>query len=397
MNYIEIMNQAETYVFEQRRYKSAKELYQQALDRFPEHTLNTAFNYGVLNQMFIGNGEEARQLYETAVKERYRTDQITPHKDQREFLDQIEANACENMMLISLSYEEYDDWSNRLEKLQPEAAILTGQKPKIHELRDHGYPWSHVMQVIAQSSYHSDPHTKKASGRPANAASIYKLLLKNRRTLRLPRKEYRLVIIGYASLISMIWAECGYEMEKARGQLYPDEFNSIVTDALPEVEEYVKANPTDSKGQEVLKLIKDGLKQTAQHVVTKPNHVRSTYTRPASARSTYAHPAYQREKISIRCSRCLTTFSAGTRESLVSCPNCGLMTSISRARFKQWNQTTILGRIAGFNGLVIGGAAGYYLHGSLPRWSTIILGALVGLILIPRIVYQIAKLIGIRP
>jgi hypothetical protein len=345
----------------------------------------------------MGNGVEARRLYEQAISERYRTDKITPHKDQQEFLDQIEANVCENLMLISLSYEEYDEWANRLQRLQQNAAILSGQRPKIHELRDQGYPWSHAMQVIAASSYQSDPHTKKGSGRPANAASTYQLLIKNRKSLRLPRNEYRLVIITYASLISMVWAECGNKMETTLGRVDPDEFNSIITDALPEVEEYVNTNPTDSKGQEVLDHMRTGLKRIAQEAKSPPTPVQSRYTERSGIGSPQARHVAHRDSINIRCSRCLTLFSAETNKGLAQCHNCGWMTTISRARFKNWSQTKILGRIAGFSGLLIGGLIGYLVPGSLPRWSTIIIGVFVGLILIPRFVYQIVKLTGKKP
>ncbi len=43
-------------------------------------------------------------------------------------------------MLLSLSYDEYDQWADRLRRLQPDSEILVVQFPRAHELRERGQP-----------------------------------------------------------------------------------------------------------------------------------------------------------------------------------------------------------------------------------------------------------------
>jgi len=260
MNWQTILKQAETMI-DQQRMRSAKRFYEEALCQYPEHKLCIAFSYGALNQMFLGNGEEARRLYQLAISNRSKSDGLV----QSETLDQLEANTCENMMLLSLSYEEYDTWANRLEKLQPQNEILSQQKPLIRGHQDSGFPWSAALQWIAKSNWDVDP--SKDPGMYGAGASIYQLMLKHRGQLRTPRDEHRAVAGVYAALLTKIWANCGSMMESALGAADPEEFNFILTDALPLVEEYAKANPADEKIQESLRVIKMSLEATAGGVV----------------------------------------------------------------------------------------------------------------------------------
>ncbi len=48
--------------------------------------------------------------------------------------------AYENLMLVSLSFDEYDKWADELRRARPDEGILAGQVPVVHEQRDGGMP-----------------------------------------------------------------------------------------------------------------------------------------------------------------------------------------------------------------------------------------------------------------
>src|SRR5512147_792792 len=125
--------------------------------------------------MQIGDGVGARAAYERALAGRSQSAGLVRGSG----LDELEANVCENSMLLSLSFEEYELWASRLEKLQPSNPILGVQRPRMIELRERGLGWWAAMLVIAKSGYDADP--AKDPGRYAAAASVLQLLLLNRR------------------------------------------------------------------------------------------------------------------------------------------------------------------------------------------------------------------------
>ena len=249
------------------RFRTARLLHEEALRDFPEHSLFTAFNLGSLLQMYVGDGEAAREAYRRALDGRA----LAAGLARTEWLDEIEANVCENMMLVSLSFDEFETWAGRLAKLQPSNAALHDWRPALRELKEKGFPWWRGMQEMAGACYDAD--SANDLGRYGCAASIYQLLLRHRRELRLPKDEYQLVAIGYGAVVVTAWSRYGAAMESTTGGVDPAEINFIVEAALQLVEECAAALPSDRKLEATCVMMRQGLQATvvtATSAVTKP-------------------------------------------------------------------------------------------------------------------------------
>ncbi len=143
-------------------------------------------------------------------------------------------------MILSLSYDEYESWAERLRALQPANDILRGQLPSVRDMRERGHPWSDVMFTLATGYYNRNDPTHDL-GRYGAGRSIVHLLLVNRKTLRLSRQKWAGAVDEYSALTHRICADA----LKRVGPSRVDEFLFIMGDALPLVREYVDSNPGD--------------------------------------------------------------------------------------------------------------------------------------------------------
>jgi|GEM_PF-2859574 len=252
MNFEQLTDAAEKASTEG-RLRTARTLYQEGLSRFPEHTLFLGYNLGALLQMSAGDGKGAREAYEKALAGSARS----THLLRAAGLEELEANVCENMMLLSLSFDEYEDWAARLEKRQPENPILRDQRPRVRELRERGHAWYSAMLVTAKSGYDAD--AAKDPGRYAASASILQLLILNRAGLRVPRDEYRFAVVSYGALAAQACAACALAMTGAGREEDLGECDFVIRQALPLVEEFAAANPADSEAAEALGNMRDAL------------------------------------------------------------------------------------------------------------------------------------------
>lgn len=258
MDFDQLTQAAETAAAEG-HVQTARRFYEEGLTRFPEHTLFLGYNLGALLQMQVGDGSGARAAYERALAGRARSAGLLRPAG----LDELEANVCENLMLLSLSFEEYELWANRLERLQPENPILIHQRPRVRDLRERGHAWWASMLVTAKSGYDADP--AKDSGRYAASAAILQLLLLNRRQLRVPRDEHRFAVGSYAALTVQAWSKCGVAMVEAGREEDPREFGLVLEQAVPLIEEAATANPADTDMQKALGTMRQALAAAAQH------------------------------------------------------------------------------------------------------------------------------------
>lgn len=252
MNFHQLTKAAET-ALDEGRVRTARTLYEEGLSRFPEHTLFFGYDLGALLQMQVGDGTGARAAYERGLAGRAQSVGLLRAAG----LDELEANISENSMLLSLSFEEYELWASRLEKLRPENPILIHQRPWVRDLRERGHAWWAAMLALAKSGYDADP--AKDPGRYAASAAILQLLLVNRRQLRVPRDEHRFAVISYAALSGQAWSKCGVAMVEAGRAEDPREFAVVLEQAVPIVEEFVAANPADTDAQAALGAMRQAL------------------------------------------------------------------------------------------------------------------------------------------
>ena len=195
----------------------------------------------------IGNGARAWEfhLLTVAEAEKHGVSKV------EQVLPRMVANACENLMFLSLAYEEYFAWADRLRKLQPAAAVLGGMVPHIKEAQERGLPWSLTFEGFAQQCYdRNDPG--KDRGEYARAVSTYHLLLINRKAMRLPREAWTRITYEYGALALRVSDDAAKAMEHAREPMDPREFIFVVADAKPPVDECMAANPSDKQLQFLL-------------------------------------------------------------------------------------------------------------------------------------------------
>lgn len=207
----------------------------------PEARALALYDLAVFSWDYLADGLKARELFDQVIQHYQAHPELKADARAGKFL----AYACENRMLLSLSYDEYDEWAGELRPLSPDEAILQGQVPVVHETRNAGMPWSDILQMIARSHYdRNDP--KLDAGMYGRAAGTYQLLLENRRTLRLNREDWSRVLYEYGALMEKLSMVSTRAMEEA-GHVYPDEFRFYLDLARTRIDEFVQSNqPTDT-------------------------------------------------------------------------------------------------------------------------------------------------------
>lgn len=168
----------------------------------------------------------------------------------------IPAHAAENLMLLSLSYDEYFSWSDELQHLAPNEPILHEHRPQTSRLRLSGQAWWQAMSDTASRHIQAmeahinetvpdDPVKELRSY--SRAAAITQLLLKYRTKLGLPREAYEEAANRYASLINLCYVQCEKIMRSATGSFDRQEVEFVIKNALPLIDEYLDFRPRDSQ------------------------------------------------------------------------------------------------------------------------------------------------------
>ncbi|MDD2737078.1 MAG: hypothetical protein PHF56_24350 [Desulfuromonadaceae bacterium] len=242
------------------RFRSALAVLQEANDAstHPIQSLICTYNLGAIQWSQVGNGQAARELFLEAIRIA-KSGQVPVNND---VVSTILGNSCENLMLLSLSYEEYEDWSRQLRELQPTNDILRGQVPKFLNARDEGLPWSDMLQHVAMSYYNrNDPKTD--IGRYGCGAATWHLLLANRneqnklRNWRILREDWQIAVYEFGALTMRIASDAMLVMEKSSQGGDLTECMFIVEPAVTFVDEYLAVDPND----ELIGKLKSNLSQ----------------------------------------------------------------------------------------------------------------------------------------
>jgi tetratricopeptide (TPR) repeat protein len=212
--------------------------------------LQVAYNIGSIYWAQIGNGEKAREYYKLVVSkaEKYgiiEVDKVFPS---------MVANVCENMMHLSLSYEEFFYWEDKMRKLQPSDNVLRTWPPIIRKGQLKGLHWSEILIEIAYSSYNrNDPSLDR--GEYGRAASTFHLMLSHRKDLRYDREIWGHIVYEFGALAMRIADDAVIKMAHSKLPEDTEEFTFLVKDAIPFVEEYLQLNPSNINVQQLLKNI----------------------------------------------------------------------------------------------------------------------------------------------
>lgn len=254
MNLTEALARTET-MWDQGHLLSAKAQYEDLLSQYSDPTARAkiSYEYAVLHYRHTGDGEEARRLFQVVMEQYAKVETKMDSRDR-----EIEVNACENLMLLSLSYEDYEKWAEHLAKIAPDSKMLSQYRESVHDMRDRGIAWFEVMHLRASAYY--DPDPSKNQGLYASAAATLQLMLKNRETLRFSRSDWGFATSAYAEIVWLITGECYQKQKRAGVDVNTQEFLFVVQDAIPLIEHYVNANPSDAEAQDQLRELNDLLK-----------------------------------------------------------------------------------------------------------------------------------------
>ena len=228
----------------ERRLQAAERLCRDGLKADRERSAWWNFELGCLYQTMAGNGQKARPCYERACAERSQAVPTRRGPNQ----DEPVASACENLMLISRSYEEYERWASRLEALRPEAEILKQQRPAIRQIEDRDHPWKIALVSIAQAYYKQSPGSSRGTSFGNGfGASAWQTLLLHRKEWRLDHVEWRVSMFGYFGHIALLSEDHARAAARTGTSAWQCAF--IPEDTLSLVEEYVRANPHDTEAR----------------------------------------------------------------------------------------------------------------------------------------------------
>lgn len=220
-------------LLEARRVSSAHALLT-GLVAMGKHPVLT-YQLGAIYFRYLGDGERARQLFQRTM--------VAPPSSSADADAWARAAAAESMMLLSLSYAEYDQWAQELERLQPQNPILSGHRQQVRAARQSGRPWSMVLR--SNALVHHNPRDPAGPRRSSEAAATWQLLVNHRKELRVDRTEFHRAAIQYASELVDHASAC-HAVMTAHGPEEPAELQFILEPLLPVLRDLTAAHPADA-------------------------------------------------------------------------------------------------------------------------------------------------------
>jgi tetratricopeptide (TPR) repeat protein len=196
------------------------------------------YQLGALGRSSLGDGIEARRLFQEVVKiskvDSGRTAEV----------HEVHADASENLMLLSLSYDDYESWAAELRAIRPHEPILLDQYPQFERFKEEGRPWSDILHMIACSYYSRDPG-RVDPGLYGEAAATYHVILENRRTLRIRREDWAQDIAEHTALCIRLGNDTLNFASRYYPLLNPRPYLAMGAAAKGFIEDYLHFNPTD--------------------------------------------------------------------------------------------------------------------------------------------------------
>lgn len=248
---------------DQGKIRSAVEQYQEAVAAIPHHGQFLHYNVACILDRYAGDGTEARSHYMAALAVKP-NDKIVP----RESVEAVTACCYENLMLLALSYDEYDNWAAKLRALRPNEPILSGQWPLVKTRRDKGEPWWETLFGFSDAfcNFVEPARDQRLYGK---AASLYSLILDNIASLRVPLGAYRSVGGVYGAAVGNLCCQHLSAAEQYGIILDPWEMSVVLDKAIPRIEQYLRTFPNETKIVECLGMLR-GYLQPANTAVQEP-------------------------------------------------------------------------------------------------------------------------------
>lgn len=228
-----------TQLAEQGRLRSSLEAARDAYEEARSGPVRSlaAYNLGALYWGEIGDGVSARPLFEETFRLCQRAESVRERT--------LAANAAENLMLLSLSFEECETWAEHLRRLVPNEPVLQTTYEAVRDARSQGHPWWGIMNSMAARYY--DKERSRSVRRHGCAASILQLMLTHREALRLPWVSWRGAVILYGTMLLLVCGDCDGRMRDAFGKTDAEEVVFIMQAAGEQIQTYLGGYPNDGK------------------------------------------------------------------------------------------------------------------------------------------------------
>lgn len=233
------------------RLRSAGEFYYHVYEE-KSFDVGIRYNLGAFHFCALGNGVEARQWFLAALTSE------GPENAPPKFL----ACARENLMLLALSYVEYEEHACKLHSLDPGNPILRDHRAEVRRVREAGVPW-HMVLGSSATRFH-DPHHPQATDRFSECAATWQLLFENRHDLALPRQHRRFAAIGYAAALFTHMGRCGETMIKVQGWDDPGELTIMLRPALRLLQTALEELDNDSEIRSLLDMARAAMTMPPQ-------------------------------------------------------------------------------------------------------------------------------------
>ncbi len=200
-----------------------------------------SYNLGALHWGETGDGVAARSLFAQTVTAWEAAVAGGEARPNPEF--SLLANAAENLMLLSLSFDEYDRWTEKLRHEAPQEAILHEHVPHVQEARDRGESWAEVM--LACGMAYIRPGDAGGGPHPASGACIFHLLVQHRKALRASSQIWQGAVLGQAAAMSDVLSRVDALIFRTTGRRQPEEFAFASEPLMKNLAEYCAENPHD--------------------------------------------------------------------------------------------------------------------------------------------------------
>ncbi|MCF7859124.1 MAG: tetratricopeptide repeat protein [Candidatus Cloacimonetes bacterium] len=258
-------------------YKSVIKLYEDALVKYPEHTILISYNLGAIYQTELGYGDKAKEYYLQTIKwHENNLNYIKMKPDLRKKLDDILAATYENITLLSDSYEEIYEWADKLWTYNPLEQNLKENIKKIKDKQSIGKPWKETYFETAGIFYNVDPNLDR--GLYGFAASIFRRLSLYKNQLKLDRTLYEFSTNGYGALMQKILYKIISGMKEIDGNVEINEISFIFEDSISLLSDYLEINPNDSRVLKTIELLNTTITKYKNNIKTNRNTNKQSFT-----------------------------------------------------------------------------------------------------------------------
>ncbi|HWR61808.1 MAG TPA: hypothetical protein VN580_09370 [Clostridia bacterium] len=162
---------------------------------------------------------------------------ITDIPSLREVMEDMYIKQCEIIADVAISYEEYFKYMEKIKSVRPHTSLQSSQVELIGSMQAEGQPWSANMLLLAARYAGANSNTGQSNTMYGSAASLYGLMLQNRRKLRLSRTDLKMSVTNYSASIGNLVAQADNYYKNISGRFEPNEYLFMIDKAIRVINE----------------------------------------------------------------------------------------------------------------------------------------------------------------